>query len=174
LRLSPFEVVTGYQPRKPINLLPMSIGDRPSASVESFAQHLHELCKHIKRQIAIINDNYKSAADSHKRLQEFAIGDEVIVRVRPERFPSGTLKKLHARHIGPYKVLRRFGSNAYELDILCDLGIHPVFNVEDLTLYHTPVVYPTAIPDKPASTSKNLQPFLVQPPLPPPLTRPPH
>jgi len=29
--LSPFEVVTGYRPRKPINLLPMSIGDHLSA-----------------------------------------------------------------------------------------------------------------------------------------------
>jgi len=50
-------------------------------------------------------------------LQEFAIGDEVMVRVRPERFLLGTLKKFHARHMGPYKVLRRFGFKAYELDI---------------------------------------------------------
>jgi len=54
----------------------MSIDDRPSASIESFAQHLYELHEHIRRQIAISNDNYTSAADSHKRLQKFAIGDE--------------------------------------------------------------------------------------------------
>jgi len=29
---SPFEVVTGYHPSEPIDFLPMSIGDRPSAS----------------------------------------------------------------------------------------------------------------------------------------------
>jgi len=84
--LSPFEVVMGYRLRKPIDL-PMSIGDRPCAITESVAHHLHELHDHIKRQSAISNDNSKSAADSHKRLQEFAIGDEVMVRVRPERFP---------------------------------------------------------------------------------------
>ena len=68
----------------------------PSASVESFAKHLHELHKHIRRQIAISNDNYKSTANSHKKLCEFVIGDEVIVRVCLERFPSKTLKKFHA------------------------------------------------------------------------------
>jgi len=47
------------------------------------------------------------AVDSHKRLQEFTIGDEVMVRVRLERFSLGTLKKLHARHVGAYSVLRR-------------------------------------------------------------------
>ena len=66
---------------KPIDLLPMPIGDRPSVSAESFAQHLHELHEHIKRQLAISNNNYKFAADSHKRLQEFVIGDKVMVRV---------------------------------------------------------------------------------------------
>ena len=47
--LSPFEVVTDCRPRKPINLLHMSLGDRSSASTKSFAQHLHELHDKIHR-----------------------------------------------------------------------------------------------------------------------------
>jgi len=81
----------------------------------------------------------------------------MMVRVLPERFSLGTLKKLYAQRIGPYRVLRRFGSNAYELDIPCDFGINPVFNVEDLTLYRTPVAYLTAILDEPSSTFRNPQ-----------------
>jgi len=57
---------------------------------------LHELDEHIRRQITISDDNYKAAADSHKRLQKFTIVDEVIIRVHPERFQLGILKKLHA------------------------------------------------------------------------------
>ena len=71
----------------------------------------------IRRQIAVSNDNYKVVVDLHKQLQEFTVGDEVMIRVRLEMFPLETLKKLHAQHIGPYIVLRSFGSNAYELDI---------------------------------------------------------
>jgi len=78
-----------------------------------------------------------------------------MVTVCPKRFPSGTLRKLHTRRMGQYRVLRRFGSNAYELDIPRDLEINPVFNVEDLTLYHTPVAYSTNILDESALTYKS-------------------
>ena len=40
-----------------------------------------------------------------------------MVRVRSEKLAPGTLKKLHARCIGPYRVLKRFDSNAYEFKI---------------------------------------------------------
>ena len=40
---SPFEVVHGYTPRKPLDLLPMSPHVRISESVEAFARHIHDL-----------------------------------------------------------------------------------------------------------------------------------
>jgi len=98
--LSPFEIVIGYKPRKPIDLPFLQlIGLMPQT--ESFEQRLHHLHNDISRQIAVSNDNYKSVTDLHKRLQEFAVEDEVMIRVRPERFPLRTLKKLFARRIGP-------------------------------------------------------------------------
>jgi hypothetical protein len=33
--------------------------------------------------------------------------------------------------IGPCKVQRKFGNNAYELKLLEDVGISPIFNVSD-------------------------------------------
>ena len=48
---------------------------------------------HIKRYITIIHYNYQSAAKSHKRLQELAVGDEVLIRVHPERFFTGNFEK---------------------------------------------------------------------------------
>jgi len=87
------------------------------------------------------NYNYQYATKSHKRLQKLAIGDQVMIRVHPERFPLGTLKRLHTRRSGPYKVLKRFSFSAYEVDITCDLGINPLFNVEDLTCFHTLVTH---------------------------------
>ena len=38
--MSPFEVVNGYKPRKPLNLLPMSIHVRVSELAESFARRI--------------------------------------------------------------------------------------------------------------------------------------
>ena len=90
------------------------------------------------RQMIIINYSYQSTVESHKRLQELTRGDEVLIRVHPERFLLGTLRKLRTRHSGPYKILKRLGSSAYELEIPYDFGISPVFRVEDLTRYRTP------------------------------------
>ena len=88
--------------------------------------------------MTINNYNYQSIAKSHKRLQELAISDEVLVRVHPERFPLETLKKKTPYPMwGLYKVLRRFGSGVYELDIPYNLGINPVFSIKDLTRYRT-------------------------------------
>uniref|UniRef100_A0A2N9EPA1 Chromo domain-containing protein n=1 Tax=Fagus sylvatica TaxID=28930 RepID=A0A2N9EPA1_FAGSY len=86
--MSPFEVVHGYKARKPLDLLPMSPHVRMSESAEAFARHVHDLHKDISNR------------------------DYVMIRIRPERFPSGTVKKLQARSAGPFKVLKRIGSNA--------------------------------------------------------------
>uniref|UniRef100_A0A7N2LQA1 Uncharacterized protein n=1 Tax=Quercus lobata TaxID=97700 RepID=A0A7N2LQA1_QUELO len=95
---SPFEVVHGYTPRRPLDLLPVS--------------------PHV--------------------------GDNVMIRIRPEWFPSGTVKKLQARSAGPFKVLKRMGPNAYVIDLPHDYGISSFFNIEDLVAYKSPTIIPDA------------------------------
>lgn len=133
---SPFEIVTGYTPRKPIDLVTLPPESRTSESAESFAQHLHALHSEIRRKLNLSNDNYKTTADIHRRFQEFHEGDMVMVRIRPERYPRGVVKKLHARNAGPFKILQKINANAYVLDLPAGMDIHPTFNVADLSLYH--------------------------------------
>ena len=68
-----------------------------------------------------------------------------MIRIQPEWFPSGTIKKLQACSAGPFKVLKRMGPNAYVIDLPHDYGISSSFNIEDLVAYKSP----TAIPDTP-------------------------
>ena len=46
-------------------------------------------------------------------------------------------KKLHSGSVGPYKALKKISSNTYVLYLPKDMGISNVFNVEDLTMYHS-------------------------------------
>ena len=62
-----------------------------------------------------------------------------MIRIRPERFPSGTIKKLQARSAGPFKVLKRMGPNAYVIDLPYGYGISSSFNIEDLVAYKSPI-----------------------------------
>ena len=64
---SPFEIVHGYKPRTPIDLVPTPALHRVSESAESFAQRMHELHKHINDQINSNTLKYKTLADSHRK-----------------------------------------------------------------------------------------------------------
>ena len=86
--------------------------------------HVCDLNTRVSRLITLSNDNHKSIVSLHNRLQEFAVGDEVELIVPHQMFPPGTWEKFHARCTGPCWVLRRIGSNAYELDILWEPEIN--------------------------------------------------
>jgi len=68
---------------------------RVSDSASAFASHMRALHE-IREKIMEHNADYKDSVDLHRRLRTFNIGDYVMVRMRLERFPPGTVKKLHA------------------------------------------------------------------------------
>jgi hypothetical protein len=52
-----------------------------------------------------------------------------------EIFPRGTYNKLKMKNIGPCRILRKFATNAYEIEFPDNVGISPIFNVVDLYPY---------------------------------------
>ena len=103
--------------------------------IENFAKHIHDLHAEIRRNIFLSNEEYKLTANVHHRYKEFSVGEYVMVRIRPERIPKTFSKKLYARAMGPYSIIRKLGSNAYLLDLPNDMDISHVFNVEGLLPY---------------------------------------
>ena len=62
---NPFEVVHGYTPKKPLDLLPMSPHVRISESAKVFARHIHDLHNEIRKKIQASNSQYKIHADTY-------------------------------------------------------------------------------------------------------------
>jgi hypothetical protein len=61
--MSSFEVVHGYKPKKPLDLLPMSLHARVSKSAGSFTRRIQDLHIEITKQIQASNAQYKLQAD---------------------------------------------------------------------------------------------------------------
>jgi len=87
------------------------------------------------KKIQKSNAQYKSYVDLHHGHLEFNEGDYVMIRIRPERFPPGAVKKLTARSAGSFKILKKINPNTYIIDLPPDFGISSTFNISDLVAY---------------------------------------
>ena len=130
-----FQIVNGYSLRIPIDLVPLPPYMCVSKPVENFAKQIYDLHVEIRRKISLSNAEYKLVVDVYRRSKEFNVGEYVIVRIRPEIIQKTFSKKLYARVMGPYFIIRKLRSNAYLLDLPNDMDISPIFNVKDLLPY---------------------------------------
>ena len=80
------------------------------------------------------NANSKASTDFQRLVRSFNIGDYVMVRLIPERFPSGTVKKLHAQNVGPFQIIKKINSAVYVVDLPPEFCSSCTFNGDDLIL----------------------------------------
>ena len=130
---SPFEIVYGFQPLTPLDLLPLPIDEHTGLDGKRKAdlvKHIHEKVKeHIQRK----NEQYASHANKGRKRVVFQPGDWVWVHMRKERFPEQRKSKLQSRGDGPFQVLERINENSYKLDLQGKYNVSATFNVSDLT-----------------------------------------
>jgi hypothetical protein len=123
-KLSPFMVVYSFNPRTPIDLLPLP----PSEIVNLDAtQHSEFILK--------LHEKYRIAASKGRKEVKLEPGDLVWVHLRKDRFPDLRKSKLMPRAAGPFKVLEKINDNAYKLELPPEFGVSATFNISDLKPY---------------------------------------
>lgn len=126
INMSPFYATYGFHPR-------MSFEDEPdkrsrSQSAEDYATHLREVMTALKEELTRSQSDQKKYYNRHAKDVTFAVGDKVWLNRRNIRTKRPS-RKLDWKMIGPFKVIEKYGKNAYKLDLPPSYRIHNVFHV---------------------------------------------
>ncbi|KAJ9536534.1 hypothetical protein OSB04_un000286 [Centaurea solstitialis] len=132
---SPFEIVYGFNPLSPLDLVPIPIEERTSLDGKRKAELVKQLHEKVRLNIEKRTDQYMKQANKGRKRVIFEPGDWVWLHLRKERFPAKRRSKLHPRGDGPFQVLERINDNAYKLDLPGEYQVSSTFNVADLSPY---------------------------------------
>ena len=133
-RMSPFQLVFGQNPLTPATLR-LSKVDNPKAL--KVTSTLLERIADARAALVAAQQRQKAYADRARRDAEFTEGQDVLVSTRNIRLKGPGSPKMMPKWIGPFKVMKRIGTSAYELELPRNLLLHDVFHVSLLKPFHS-------------------------------------
>ncbi|KAL4366769.1 hypothetical protein GQ457_05G003480 [Hibiscus cannabinus] len=147
LGATPFQLVYG---RNPPRLLSYVAGSTRIDAVDKALQNRDELLQNARDRLLQAQQQMKNTYDVGHRELNFKAGDWVWLRLQQYRQLTLTKQKHHKllpKYFGPFKILNKIGTVAYQLELPVDSRIHDVFHVSLLKEYKGP--QPAAIGDLP-------------------------
>jgi hypothetical protein len=133
--LCPFEIVYGFKPIAPIDLLPLPLQERTNMEASKHAAYIKKIHEKTKEAIELKAVCKAASMNKHRKKVLFKPGDLIWIHLRKERFPDQRKSKLMPRGDGPFRVLAKINDNAYKIDLPPSYGVSNTFNVAELLPY---------------------------------------
>lgn len=127
--MTPFEALYG---RKPPTLVPYTTGKSNINTLDDLLSNKSRILRILKENLTKARNRMIQHANLHRKDKEFAVDQWVFLKLQPYRQSSVQHRysqKLAKRFYGPFRIKKRIGPVAYELDLPASSRIHPVFHV---------------------------------------------
>ena len=115
-------------------MFPQAMGDGLK-EVKDFIKERSDVLYVIKEHLSHAQSHMKFYTDMNRIEREFQERDYMYLRLQPFRQVTMALRrnlKLAPKFCGPYKVLKRVGKVAYQLDLPRDSSTHSIFHVSQM------------------------------------------
>ena len=156
-KMSPFYANYGLHPRFMSQIQVPSEHAAPAAT--DFAAHLHETHDRLVENVKTAQDSQALYYDAKHQRIEFEPGDMVWLNAS-NISTSRPSKKLDWKRLGPYKVLKRIGLQAYKLALPPTMRhLHDTFHVSLLDSVKATTLPPRMPPPPPALYVKDNQEY---------------
>jgi hypothetical protein len=111
------------------------MGDSRVPRAKDWLEESQRILRPVKENLQATQNQQKIYADMQRVERSFEVGDFVFLWLQPYRQSSLKRKgaeKLKPRFYGPYRIIRRVGEVAYELELPKGSKIHNIFHVSCL------------------------------------------
>lgn len=128
IRMTPFEALYGTKPPQP------SLGPYQQSNValvEELLQQRYKLNQQLKENLSQPTAKMKFYADNKRTERSSEVGECVFLKLHPYKQQSVENRqnhKLGTKYFGPYLIVKKIGTVAYQLALLTASKIHPVFH----------------------------------------------
>ena len=132
---SAFFLNYGEHPVTPASLNVEGVGDSTAfvsqklPAVKDFLENMQEVLQSAKEKLEAAQSRMKASKDSHRRDVQYNVEDYVWLSTRYIPLHHAGTRKLEHKWIGPFRIVKRVGAVAYELDLPGSMSVHDVFHV---------------------------------------------
>jgi hypothetical protein len=120
--VSLFQVVYDFNPRAPIDLLPLSPSETTCFDASKQSEFILKRLETTKLNIEKMNEKYRIAASKGRKEVKLEPTDLVWLHLRKERFSKLRKSKLMSRAAGPFKILANINTLATIISSIEILG----------------------------------------------------